>query len=941
MALYFSPPGGIPMPNPEVAKVEDAVATALAKKTQRSTDWPERPGFGTRGTPVLLYANYFELKSVGNQLHRYHLDIQGDTANKKPAGKKARHIVRLFIEEHLSKYQDQVVTDYMSTIITAVEFLGGKEPKDFDVRYRDEHEDEYPEQPKVYRVKCQFTGTLYPRHLLDYLTSSNASAMFKDKADVIQAMNIILGHQPKSDPKISSVGANRHFAIGEGAEKYDLGHALEAFRGYFVSVRAATARVLVNVQVKYIACHQGGPLSNVMRAYPYRGLLRVLKGLRVRVTHIERRNKKGELVPRIKRISNVATVRDGAGLEHRPKVARDGAGPEDVQFFLDKPVHPVKQSAKARPLPIGYVSVAQFFKHIYDIKSTPGSPVVNVGTKERPSYLPVEVCQVEPGQPANTKLSPEQTSSMIRFAVRPPNANAESIVTQGTDVLGLEGSKNPILAQFGVENELQLITVLGRVLPAPKLYYKGFKGSKSTEIGPKFGSWNMREAKLSSPCRVPSWALVVLTFSKENPAYAKPEVEPAVTFTKVLQDLGMNVSKPDHCSVVNFQQPKEDHYKAGLDKAVSGLMNGEKPPRLIVFVLPSQDTVLYNCIKGICDLDYGVHNVNFVGSKAKQSERKSEQALAQYYANIGLKINLKLGGVNQLIEAKELGIIGEGKTMLVGIDVTHPSPGSSSNAPSVAGMVASINSSLAQWPAELRVQEGRKEMVAELDSMLKVHLRRWARNNKNAYPENIIVYRDGVSEGQYDLVVQQELPLLKTACKEMYPASDTQKGLPRISVVVVGKRHHTRFYPTKDMERNGNPRNGTVVDRGVTEARNWDFYLQAHYAIQGTARPAHYFTVWDEIFRNRKVQPPYKNAADVLENLTHHMCYLYGRATKAVSICPPAYYADLVCTRARCYLSKVFDQAETASSSAGSAVAAIENKAVTIHANLHDTMFYI
>ena len=34
------------------------------------------------------------------------------------------------------------------------------------------------------------------------------------------------------------------------------------------------------------------------------------------------------------------------------------------------------------------------------------------------------------------------------------------------------------------------------------------------------------------------------------------------------------------------------------------------------------------------------------------------------------------------------------------------------------------------------------------------------------------------------------------------------------------------------------------------------------------------------------------------------LCYLYGRATKAVSICPPAYYADILCERGRCYLQK-------------------------------------
>jgi hypothetical protein len=239
-------------------------------------------------------------------------------------------------------------------------------------------------------------------------------------------------------------------------------------------------------------------------------------------------------------------------------------------------------------------------------------------------------------------------------------------------------------------------------------------------------------------------------------------------------------------------------------------------------------------------------------------------------------------------------------------------------------------------------------MVSDLDEMLKARLQRWARANKNALPENIIVYRDGVSEGQYDVVIEQELPLLKKACAETYPAADTKKNLPRISIVVVGKRHHTRFYPTRDedADRSANPKNGTVVDRGVTEARNWDFYLQAHTAIKGTARPAHYFTVWDEVFSRQKPVAPFQNAADILEDLTHRLCYLFGRATKAVSICPPAYYADLVCTRARCYLSSVFDPTPAATPSAseigGSGRGGLaKGSDVQIHENVRDTMFYI
>jgi hypothetical protein len=236
--------------------------------------------------------------------------------------------------------------------------------------------------------------------------------------------------------------------------------------------------------------------------------------------------------------------------------------------------------------------------------------------------------------------------------------------------------------------------------------------------------------------------------------------------------------------------------------------------------------------------------------------------------------------------------------------------------------------------------------------MLKSRLRLWASKNKGSLPENILIYRDGVSEGQYDIVLDKELPLLRNACNNIYPALDSKKGLPRMSIIIVGKRHNTRFYPTTPdaADRSSNPSNGTVVDRGVTAARNWDFYLQAHAALKGTARPAHYYAVLDEIFRGRAapLPPPLANVADALEDLTHNMCYLFGRATKAVSICPPAYYADLVCERARCYLSRLFDASPGATPggsvmSGGGGEEGKEPDAglVLIHENVRNAMFYI
>ncbi len=103
-----------------------------------------------------------------------------------------------------------------------------------------------------------------------------------------------------------------------------------------------------------------------------------------------------------------------------------------------------------------------------------------------------------------------------------------------------------------------------------------------------------------------------------------------------------------------------------------------------------------------------------------------------------------------------------------------------------------------------------------------------------------------------------------------------------------------------------------VVDTGVTEARNWDFFLQSHHALLGTARPAHYFVLCNEIFTEESVGPN-ETISEHLHKLTYEMCYLFGRCTGPVSIPPPVYYADLACERSRCYGDFEDDVSDTSS----------------------------
>jgi hypothetical protein len=167
-------------------------------------------------------------------------------------------------------------------------------------------------------------------------------------------------------------------------------------------------------------------------------------------------------------------------------------------------------------------------------------------------------------------------------------------------------------------------------------------------------------------------------------------------------------------------------------------------------------------------------------------------------------------------------------------------------------------------------------------------------------PTSILFYRDGISESQFAHCndgKNGEIPAIRKAFARFATKHDRQNAPLKLTFVVVGKRHHTRFYPTspthKDGNRTGNIQPGLLVDQVVTAPMpERNFFLQSHSAIKGTARSAHYHVLEDGI----------GFPGETLENLTHHLCYSFQRATKGVSYVAPAYIADRLCERGRAYL---------------------------------------
>ncbi|RLM91552.1 protein argonaute 4B [Panicum miliaceum] len=186
-------------------------------------------------------------------------------------------------------------------------------------------------------------------------------------------------------------------------------------------------------------------------------------------------------------------------------------------------------------------------------------------------------------------------------------------------------------------------------------------------------------------------------------------------------------------------------------------------------------------------------------------------------------------------------LVSQVETMILGMDVSHGSPGR--DLPSVA---------------------------AEANRRLSQQLRKIS--------QQIIIFRDGVSVGQFTQVLSIELPQIIEACKFLQ-----DNWSPKFMVIVAQKNHHTRFF--RDDKDGSNVPAGTVVDEGICHHRDYDFYMCAHAGRIGTTRPTHYHV-------------------------------LYQRSTSAISVVAPLYYAHLAAAQVRQFV-RFDDSSETGSSASG------------------------
>ncbi|KAM9858804.1 piwi-like protein 1 [Aulostomus maculatus] len=428
---------------------------------------------------------------------------------------------------------------------------------------------------------------------------------------------------------------------------------------------------------------------------------------------------------------------------------------------------------------------------------------------------------------SHTRLDPEQREGRLnRFVTTlKMNANAQAE-----------------LDQWGLNFDKQLLNLTGRVLQGERI----FQGSKVYDYNPLRADWSkeMRGVPLIVAPPLNNW---LLFYTRRNSSEAQA----------ILQNL-QKVSGPLGIRTQRAVMIEYDEYQESL----LGVMQQHVGPQtqMVVVILSSNRKDKYDSVKKYLCVDCPVPSQCVVSRTLSRP-----QNLMTVATKIALQMACKMGGELWSVEIplKQL--------MIVGIDCYHDT---AAGKRSIGALVASLNQAMSRWFSMCVLQHKGQEIMDGLKKALTGALKDYLKIN-NCLPSRIIVYRDGVGDGQLHSVVNFEVSQIMDAIKAM--GSDY---MPKLSVVVVKKRISSRFFAHLN-GKVSNPPPGTVVDTDVTRPEWYDFYIVSQAVNMGSVAPTHYNVVFD----TSGLKP------DHMQRLTYKLCHMYYNWQGIIRVPAPCQYA--------------------------------------------------
>ncbi|CAK8567057.1 unnamed protein product [Lathyrus sativus] len=690
-------------------------------------------------------------------------------------------------------------------------------------------------QSKAFTVEISFAAKI---PLQSIALALKGIESYANSQDALRVLDIILRQRAANR---GCLLVRQSFFHDDSRNFIDVGGGVTGVRGFHSSFRLTQGGLSLNMDVSTTMILKSGPVIDFLlthqnvrepRRIDWAKAKRILKNLRVRATHSNQEFKI-------------------AGFSEKPCIQ---------QLFTMK----MKNGEDNDTEQTVDLTVYEYFAKHHDIElnSSAYLPCLDVGKPDRPIFLPLELCTFVPLQRYTKALSPAQKASLVEQSRQKPQERIKVL----TNAIGNSCYEDDaVLAACGISIDKQFTPVDGRVLETPKL-----KVGKSEDCFPNNGRWNFKKKTLLEPSHIDYWAVV--NFSAQcDTSYITREL------IKCGMSKGMNIERP-YTLIEEDAQTRKFNPVARVEKMFDLLTSKlTKEPKLILCVLPERKNCdIYGPWKRKCLCEAGV--VTQCISPLKITD--------QYLTNVLLKINSKLGGINSLLAIEHSGhlpLIKDTPTMILGMDVSHGSPGRS-DIPSIAAVVGSRCWPLiSRYRASVRSQSPKVEMIDALfkplddgndDGIIRELLLDFYSSSNGRRPTQIILFRDGVSESQFNQVLNIELNQIIKAYKHIGDVDD----VPKFTVIVAQKNHHTKLFQTNALE---NVPPGTVVDTKVVHPRNYDFYMCAHAGVIGTSRPVHYHVLLDEI----------GFSPDGLQNLINSLSYVNQRSTTATSIVAPICYA--------------------------------------------------
>lgn len=349
----------------------------------------------------------------------------------------------------------------------------------------------------------------------------------------------------------------------------------------------------------------------------------------------------------------------------------------------------------------------------------------------------------------------------------------------------------------------------GRIIPPETLRF-GDNAMKKLNEKADWGN-DMKGMKLLQCVDLRDWVIVCPNSKRQaGVMFVK-------TYMEVIRGMGIRAQGPKEV-IVSQDSPEQ------LVNALK--QNIEDSTQMVVIIVSSKRKDRYDAIKRICCLEKPVPS-QVCTSMIIDDERKRRSVVTK----VAIQMNCKLGGEvwQSNIPLKNV--------MICGIDTYHDS---ATKHGSVCAFIATSNTSYTKYFSRATIQETHQELSSNLSITVKSACEHYYKVN-NAYPEKLIIYRDGISDGQLSMVKEHEIPQIEKAFSML-----DANYKPLLAVIIVKKRGNTRFFARS---RGGlmNPPCGSVIDSVVSRAEWFDFYLISQCVTQGTVNPTHYNVIHDTI----------------------------------------------------------------------------------------------